>query len=212
MQDPEIPFSDIRSDGCEPIPEHHGQTTYLKRAEAPLLPVSYHAEDIRIPSIAVPGMGENEEEIDLTLVVFNDLSRMRMLESQLLKVEQVATATRFAGEMAHEIRTPLTSISASIQLLKHYEDKTSASDWLPNSSRRKDRAELFEHITSAYHQMDSVIQNFIDLAEYSPNDLISIIKLDSIDENQSYIGQLNPKSRGCKHGPNSDSGRRSDDP
>ena len=205
-------FADIRSDDREPIPSHHGQTTHLKRTEAPLLPVSYHTEDIRISAVAVPGMDENEEDITLTLVTFNDLSKSIILEKQLHKVEQVATATRFAGEMAHEIRTPLTSISASIQLLKHYEEKTSASDWLPNSGRRKDRAELFDHITSAYDQMDSIIQNFIDLAEYSPNDLISIIKLDSIDENKSYIGQLNTKSRGFKHGPNSDSGRRSYDP
>lgn len=108
--------------------------------------------------------------------------------------------------MAHEIRTPLTTISASIQLLKHDETNTTSADWRPSSPRKKDRMELFNHIMGASDQMDTVIQNFVDFAEFSPDDLLSIIKLDSIDENKSYIGHLNTIAKGFEHGQNSDRG------
>jgi signal transduction histidine kinase len=108
--------------------------------------------------------------------------------------------------MAHEIKAPLSTLSASIQLLRHYEEKATAADWLPNSPRRNDRRELFEHIEDASARMDSVIRNFIDFAEFSPQDLISIIKLDSIEGNQGYIDHLNTIGRGLKDGQNSHSG------
>ena len=54
--------------------------------------------------------------------------------------------------------------------------------------------------------MDSVIKNFIDFAEFSPADLLSIIKLDSIDENEGYIGHINTIAKGFEHGQNSDRG------
>ena len=125
---------------------------------------------------------------------------------QLKKVERITAATRIAGEMAHEIRTPLTAISASVQLLRHYEDRTTSADWLPNSPRRNDRKELFNHIEHASKQMDTVVKNFVDFAEFSPADLLSIIKLDSNTENKSYIGHLNTVGRGYHDGQNSDCG------
>jgi hypothetical protein len=66
--------------------------------------------------------------------------------------------------------------------------------------------ELFSHIIGASEKMDTVIQNFVDFAEFSPDDLLSIIKLDSIDENEGYIGHLNTSAKGLAHGQNSDSG------
>ena len=60
------------------------------------------------------------------------------------------------------------------------------------------------------HDMDAVIQNFLNFAEFSPADLLSIIKLDSIDENHGYIGHLNTIAKGFEHGQKSGSGRRSD--
>jgi len=193
-----------------PISERYGQSAYLAQKDAPPLPVVYHSADIELPATAIPGLEKGEETIDATLLVLSNLSRTLELERQLGQVKRITAATRIAGEMAHEIRSPLTTISASIQLLKHYEKNTTAKDWLPNSPRNKDRMELFEHIMGASEQMDAVIQNFIDFAEFSPADLLSIIKLDSIDENEGYIGHLNTIAKGFEHGQNSDSGRRSD--
>jgi len=189
------------------IPEHYGQSTYLQRTEVSPLPVSYRSADVELPATAIPGIEGHEETVEATLLVFSDLSRPLELERQLAQVERITTATRIAGEMAHEIRTPLTTISASIQLLMHYEKKITAADWLPNSPQKKDRVELFDHILGASEEMDTVIQNFVDFAEFSPADLLSIIKLDYTIENQGYIGHLNTIAKGFEHGQDSDSGR-----
>ncbi len=203
-------FTELCISGLRPIPERYGQSAYLARTDAPPLPVSYRSADIELPATAISCLEEREGTFEATLLVISDLSRLLELEQQLEKVERITAATRIAGEMAHEIRTPLTTISASIQLLKHYEEKTTAADWLPNSPRKKDRLELFSHIMGASEQMDTVIQNFVDFAEFSPSDLLSIIKLDSISENKGYIGHLNTIAKGFENGQDSDSGRRSD--
>jgi two-component system sensor histidine kinase PilS (NtrC family) len=204
-------FTELYDPEQPSLPSSYGTTAYLERPDLPALPVSYHTATIKLPKAARPENFPKGDESEFTLLTFSDISRTLELEQKLEQVERITAATQIAGEMAHEIRTPLTAISASVQLLKHYEEKATASDWLPNSPRRQDRAELFEHIMSASDQMDSVIKNFVDFAEFSPTDLLSIIKLDSIDENESYIGHLNSIGRGFENGQDSDSGRRSDD-
>jgi len=203
-------FPELCVSGLRPIPERYGQSAYLARTGAPPLPVSCRSADVELPATAISSPAERDETVEVTLLVVSDLSRLLELEHQLGQVDRITAATRIAGEMAHEIRTPLTTISASIQLLKHYEEKTTPADWLPNSPRKKDRLELFSHIMGASEQMDTVIQNFVDFAEFSPSDLLSIIKLDSIDENQGYIRHLNTIAKGFENGQDSDSGRRSD--
>lgn len=205
-----LTFENLVVEGKTKIPDTYGTAAYLARTDLPALPVAYRSADVQIPATPLPGRHEPVDEVTVTLLALRDISLPLELERQLSKVDRITAATRIAGEMAHEIRTPLTAISASVQLLKHYEEHATAAEWLPNAPRRKDRIELFEHIASASEQMDSVIKNFIDFAEFSPADLLSIIRLDSSDENQGYIGHLNMIGRGLDNGQDFDSGRRSD--
>lgn len=200
-------FAGLCTTGAEICPDTYGTTAHFTRPGSSPLPISYRTADIKLPASAFASEDESKDKYAVTLLAFNDLSRPLELENQLKQVERITAATHIAGEMAHEICTPLTAISASIQLLEHYEKKTTAADWLPNSPRRKDRRELFEHITDATEQMNTVVKNFVDFAEFSPADLLSIIKLDSIDENKSYIGRLNTIAKGFENGQNSDRGR-----
>ncbi len=205
-------FSELCADK-EPISKKYGNTTYLSGVNRKLFPIAYEALDFQLPRNALPDIDcEEGEKISVTLLSFIDISHALETDRQLKKVARITAATRIAGEMAHEIRTPLTSISASVQLLRMYEDKATSADWLPNSPRRKDRKELFDHIHDASIRMDEVVQNFVDFAEFSPADLLSIIKLDSTEKNEGYIDHLNTLGRDIKHGKNTDSGRRSDDP
>jgi two-component system sensor histidine kinase PilS (NtrC family) len=204
-------FTELCTPEKHPLPESYGTTAFIKRYNLAPLPISFRTAPIKLAKATRPESFPQSLESEFTLLTFLDISRNVDLERQLEQVERITAATQIAGEMAHEIRTPLTAISASIQLLKHYEEKATAADWLPNSPRRKDRTELFEHITDASDQMDSVIKNFVDFAEFSPADLLSIIKLDSIDENKGYIGHLNTIGRGFENGQDTDSGRRSND-
>ena len=199
-------FPDLCVSDHLPIPGQYGRSACLERMDAPPLPVAYRRSNVELPAAVIPSLEEKEGCVKVTLVVLSDLSRPLELERQLGQTKRITAATRIAGEMAHEIRTPLTTISASIQLLQHYEKSSTSADWLPNSPRKKDRAELFGHILGASIQMDTVIQNFVDFAEFSPADLLSIIKLDYIDENQGYIGHINTIAKGLEHGQNSDCG------
>jgi two-component system sensor histidine kinase PilS (NtrC family) len=205
-------FLDLCIMNSEPIPEKYEDATYLACSNGTSIPVSYHSLNFQILETAVMGSkGRKNETKEVTLLTFSDISRALETDRQLQKVERITAATQIAGEMAHEIRTPLTAISASVQLLRRYEAKATSADWLPNSPRRKDRKELFDHIEEASSRMDDVVKNFVDFAEFSPSDLLSIIKLDSTQENQGYIDHLNTLGREIKHGKNTDSGRRSDD-
>ncbi|WP_372796418.1 histidine kinase dimerization/phospho-acceptor domain-containing protein [Pontiella sp.] len=200
-------YSELLADEPMDIPEHHGPAVVLNRFGKSPLPVTYHSRDIQLLETALPGSrGRANEMRSLTLLTFTDISRALSTEQQLHKVERITAATRIAGDMAHEIRTPLTAISASVQLLRDYEAATSAADWLPNSPTRRDRSELYRHIETASSKMNAAVDDFITFATFSPQDLLSIIKLDSVDENPSYIGHLNTLGRGYTNGQNSDCG------
>ncbi len=200
-------FADLRQESSKPIPETYGHAATLVRQGSSPIPVTYRTHDFAlIGSSLYPAEVGAKDMVKVTLLVFNDISDALKTSRQLEKVERITNATRIAGEMAHEIQAPLAALSASVQLLKHYEAKATAADWLPNSPRRKERIELFEHIEDASNRIDSSIKNFVDFAEFSPQDLLSIIKLDSTDGNQGYIGHLNTIGRGLRDGQNSHSG------
>ncbi len=52
------------------------------------------------------------------LVVFQDLTEVKVLEEQLKRSDRLAAVGRLASGLAHEIRNPLASISGSVQLLR----------------------------------------------------------------------------------------------
>ncbi|MCF7847912.1 MAG: hypothetical protein K9M45_03600 [Kiritimatiellales bacterium] len=182
-----------------------GHAVYFKRPGGNPFPVTYHRSTVNLPASIVPRVNEKKGDVPVTILVFNDISHIIEMQVELKNAERVSAATKIAGEMAHEIRTPLTAISASIQLLAQYEKYSDATDWLPDSPKVTERAELFEHILSAVDRMDTVIQNFCDFSEYSPEDLMTIIKLDSAAEEDGYIRQFKNVERGIKNGQNSHS-------
>ncbi len=57
--------------------------------------------------------------------VFQDCADLRTMEERLVQSERLATIGRFASQIAHEIRNPLSSISLNIELL---EDELKASN------------------------------------------------------------------------------------
>jgi len=53
-----------------------------------------------------------------TIVIFQDLTELREMESRLKREERLAAVGRLAAGIAHEIRNPLASISGSIEMLR----------------------------------------------------------------------------------------------
>jgi two-component system sensor histidine kinase PilS (NtrC family) len=51
------------------------------------------------------------------ILIFADITRVRQMEEQVKRAEQLATLGQLAAVIAHEIRNPLASISGAVQLL-----------------------------------------------------------------------------------------------
>jgi len=49
--------------------------------------------------------------------VFQECADLRTMEERLVQSERLATIGRFASQIAHEIRNPLSSISLNVELL-----------------------------------------------------------------------------------------------
>jgi two-component system sensor histidine kinase AtoS len=67
-----------------------------------------------------------DERADVTgaLLVFNDLTDIKLLESEMWRADKLASLGTLAAGMAHEIKNPLVSIKTFAQLLPtKYEDK-----------------------------------------------------------------------------------------
>src|SRR5262249_46180390 len=58
--------------------------------------------------------------------VFQDCADLRTMEERLVQAERLATIGRFASQIAHEIRNPLSSISLNVELLE--DELTESSD------------------------------------------------------------------------------------
>jgi signal transduction histidine kinase len=65
-------------------------------------------------SVQRVGEGENSRYVH----VFQDCADLRTMEERLVQSERLATIGRFASQIAHEIRNPLSSISLNVELLE----------------------------------------------------------------------------------------------
>src|SRR5688500_8014849 len=70
----------------------------------------------KIVNISIQRVGE--ENTVRYVHVFQDCSDLRTMEQRLLQSERLATVGRFASQIAHEIRNPLSSITLNIELLE----------------------------------------------------------------------------------------------
>lgn len=129
--------------------------------------IGYHASDL-------PDMG--------LLVVFQDLTDIRDLESKVRIREKLASVGQLAAGIAHEIRNPLASLSGSIQLMKN--------DMQPDSNTEK----LMKIVLRETDRLDALIKNFLIYAK--PSELrIEEIKLNKfIEEIISLIKNQRGKS------------------
>ncbi len=70
----------------------------------------------KIVNMSVQRVGEGE---DARFVhVFQDCADLRTMEERLVQSERLATIGRFASQIAHEIRNPLSSITLNVELLE----------------------------------------------------------------------------------------------
>src|SRR5207247_11411963 len=73
--------------------------------------------------------------------VFQDCADLRTMEERLVQSERLATIGRFASQIAHEIRNPLSSISLNVELLEDEvkESNEEARGWMRSVLKELDR-------------------------------------------------------------------------
>ncbi len=150
-----------------------GASDYFRRSDGSVFPVSIEDEHISLPAEAVPyAQAKADTLVNTRILNFNDLSSFLRLQIQTRQLERIKAAANMAKEMAHQIRTPLTGISGSVQLLQF-------NLTTPDTKKvTEERDELYQQIVKESVRMDKTIQNFLDYAEFSPKDIRGLIQMD----------------------------------
>src|SRR5262245_49074934 len=60
----------------------------------------------------------NDGDASRLVHVFQDCADLRTMEERLVQAERLATIGRFASQIAHEIRNPLSSITLNVEMLE----------------------------------------------------------------------------------------------
>ena len=150
-----------------------GASDYFRRSDGSVFPASIEDARLSLPAEAVPhAQAKANTLVDTRILNFNDLSHFLRLQSQTRQLERIKAAANMAKEMAHQIRTPLTGISGSVQLLLLNMKSPSGE------ISEKERRELCHQIVVESIRMDKVIQNFLDYSEFSPKDIQELIQMD----------------------------------
>lgn len=112
-------------------------------------------EEIKTFEIAVtPILCNKDENIDLNLVIFNDITVSKRNETRLRRSESLASMTTLAAGVAHEIKNPLAAMGIHLQLLtKTFEKKKT----LTYSDAERYIDVLSEEIT----RLNSIVVDFL---------------------------------------------------
>ena len=122
-------------------------------------------------SIDVPGHGE------LTMLAdeFNHMARQLLeKERQLQRAERLATLSKFASILSHEIRNPLNSMMINLQVLKREMDKHGT---LTEKSRK-----FYDIIVAEIWRIDGLVENFMTYARPPELNLFNHSITNLIDE------------------------------
>jgi two-component system sensor histidine kinase PilS (NtrC family) len=79
--------------------------------------INQHQQKVYLGFSISPLTGPDGSLMGHTLI-FKDISRLKEMEEQMIRVDKMAAIGQLAAGMAHEIRNPLTSLRGSIQMLK----------------------------------------------------------------------------------------------
>jgi len=119
-----------------------------------------------------------------SILIFQDLTSFKEMEREGEKNKQLAFIGQMAAGLAHELRTPLQSISGSIQILRR-DLKLESTD-----------ERLMQVILRAKDQMESLVRNFLlmarsNLGKRSETDIGRLVE--DVIESLTYGAEWNPQ-------------------
>jgi two-component system, NtrC family, sensor histidine kinase PilS len=96
-------------------------------------------------------MRDADGRVDGQILVFEDRTRMLLMEEQLEREERLAAVGRLSAAIAHEIRNPLASITGSAQVLRSELDLATEDDELLGLIERE--ADRLGHLVTDFLQL-----------------------------------------------------------
>lgn len=101
------------------------------------------------------------------IVVFQDLTKIKQLETEIQRKEQLAAIGELSSSIAHEIRNPLASLKGSIQMLKE--------GTFPESHKEK----LMEIALREMDRLNRIVTDFLTYSRPAPLvlDIVNICSL-----------------------------------
>ncbi len=129
-----------------------------------------------------------------SIVVFEDVTHLKKLESRVFQSEKMAAIGQLAAGIAHEIRNPLASISGSIQLLQDDKNK-SAEDQKLMGIVIKEIDRLNKLITEFldYARPNTPANNVVNLSELI-KEIIDAIKMDKNYQAITFKTHIDPEA------------------
>jgi signal transduction histidine kinase len=107
----------------------------------------------KIVNMSVQRIGEGNDS--RYVHVFQDCADLRTMEERLVQAERLATIGRFASQIAHEIRNPLSSISLNVELLQ---------DELPASN---DEARgLIRSVLKELDRLNDIVSEYLQFSRF----------------------------------------------
>jgi signal transduction histidine kinase len=87
--------------------------------------------------------------------VFQDCADLRTMEERLVQAERLATIGRFASQIAHEIRNPLSSISLNVELLE--DELTDSNDEARN---------LIRSVLKELDRLNDIVSEYLQFSRF----------------------------------------------
>jgi two-component system sensor histidine kinase PilS (NtrC family) len=103
----------------------------------------------KIVGLTISELRDIAENTEGFIVIFQDLTKLKMLESEVKHKEKWATIGELSSNMAHEIRNPLASLRGSIEILKE--------DSAPKNYKKR----LMEIALNEMDRLNRIISDFL---------------------------------------------------
>src|SRR5262245_60326756 len=107
----------------------------------------------KIVNMSVQRVGNGD--VSRLVHVFQDCADLRTLEERLVQSERLATIGRFASQIAHEIRNPLSSISLNVELLE---------DELKGSS--EEARSLIRSVLKELDRLNGIVSEYLQFSRF----------------------------------------------
>ncbi len=166
-------------DGSEWI-GHEMATAFFRRggAGAPF-PVTFESSTLALPAAVFPDLVARDGQLETYVFVFTDITHLIELQKQIKEAEELKAASSVAAKLAHQIRTPLTSILAASQMLQSFDAMGETQKLEARQRVLKEKEQLFAELAMESARLDKVLQEFLDHAEFSTSDLVHLMDLDA---------------------------------